>query len=270
MRANIPTGPQNADLPVLQWAANVACALHTLYHSQRELTAQHTLLEVAESQHQAAHALTARRRIERAVHRQRLVSLELLADLIQYDGAVFGVTAESLGEISLRGVMFVVNAQLYRLRQTLGGDLSGPVGEPVDLDRVRALFADDFAGLDEMTSHLRRQFDHINEKWVAFRAQPPPCARPLLVELPPMERAAGYRCGVRDAQRELLAVPRDPRVAAVLRRCNELGDWPAVQVPAAIIGLVLRIHLRIELAPALLLVDGAGGDLPSSPPEGGH
>jgi hypothetical protein len=212
----------------------------------------------------------ARARIQREVRRQQIVSLELLADLIRYDGAVFGFTAESLGEISLRGVMFVVNAQLYRLRKVLGGDLSGPADEPADLDRIRALFADDFAGLDEMTSHLRRQFDRISEKWVAFRAQPPPCARPLPIELSPIERAAAYRRGIRDAQRELLAVPRDPRVAAVLRRCNELGDWPAVQLPASIITLVLRIHLRIELAPALLFVDGAGGDLPSRSREGVH
>ena len=249
---------------LLSLASNVSRSLHTLHHCQSEMLHYQALLEVAHVMNDGAQALVAHGGIRDELHRQALVAHDLLTNIVRYDGAIFGPLAESLGEMALRGAMFVVDVQLYRLRQALIAELAQARSRVSGKERVCALFADSFIGIEEMTWHVRQAFAQLNAGWVRLRATPAPFARPWPIELSPNERATGYRRAIQTALRDLHAIPREPRLATVLQRGWDAEDWPEVSSAASIIFITLGIHLSIEPASLVLGLDApyAGGTPP--------
>jgi hypothetical protein len=236
---------------VLRWAVGVARALHELHRCQEEIRQYQTLLEAGQALRDGATALTAQHGIRDALVQHELAALDLWTNVVRYDSAEFGYEAESLGELAIRGVMFVVNAQLYRLREAFAGDDHG------NNERIRSLFGDSFTGIDDMTWYLRREFDKINTGWTGFRATAPPCATSRVIGLSPSERVIAYWRGIRDAQRDLHALSRDSRVGPVLRRGWDVKDWPEVHSAMSVIFLVLPIQLGMDVAPFLPCAAGA-------------
>jgi len=165
----------------------------------------------------------------------------LKTNVIAYDGAALGTHVESLGELVLRGVVFVVDAQLFRLREALRSDV---LDDPEAV--ARFIFGDEFTDVEEMTGYIRLRLDRITADWCSFRAEPPSSSPPRALKLSPAERSMGYRRAIRDAQRDLRAIPTEPRLAPVLRRGWEVVDAPEVHSAIAIMSITMQHHIALE------------------------
>jgi len=241
--SSIPSGA--AALAVLDRATRVARTLHKLHRCQGELHQDQALLEAAQQLHDLPGSLTASDGIASQLLEIGIASDELKTNVIAYDGAVLGNHVESLGELVLRGVMFVIDAQLFRLREALHSDVLD------DREAVaRFLFGDEFTDVEEMTGYIRLRLDRITADWCGFRAAPPSSSPPRAIQLSPAERSMGYRRAIRDAQRDLRAIPTEARLAPVLSRGWDIRDAPEVHSAIAIMSITMRHYIAIEpLAP---------------------
>lgn len=158
---------------------------------------------------------------------------ELIAQLkesvVSADRDVFGEDVRSVDELLLRAQTLVIEQQLPILCVAFAGEL-GRAGEEM-------LFVDELPTVFDVDTLLRGTLNRARSRWWLNRH----LDNPTSVAIRLRDRLdTRYRRGIREAQADMLALPRRPALVHFLHEGTARTEWPEVSTPCELIASAIQ------------------------------